>query len=145
MVLRSPLRYALPAVLLGAAFFSGCGWQDKPKNTGMQVSADFRDVHRCSRISPEIEVLNPPKETAYYRVRLNRAGDDQALLGTGNWAFDGVDEDGKDVIPEGALTGHYRGPCPAAGSSGRYVFTVSAMPRDSNTPLSERTYEFVVE
>ena len=88
----------------------------------MEIAVQLQDVHRCSLISPEIRVSNAPKETKFYFVRLvERKGKDEILLGEGSWR-----EDGSGVIPEGVLTGHYRGPCPSEGHEREYIFEVHA-------------------
>ena len=142
----SPTCFVAPVLLFcGMFFISGCGlWQDAPEEKGMKVTAAVRGVHYCSRLSPELSIANPPKGTDRYEVKLERLDDGQ-FYGGGTWAFDGLDGDGLDSIPEGALTSHYRGPCPGVGKSERFRFTVSAMGRDSKVPLEVRTYDFTAE
>lgn len=128
--------------LLVALGLTGCSSADKtPVDTSMSVTVNFKDVHRCSRISPEITVLYPPKGTSYYEVRVSTLGNPSRFLGGGRWAYDGINEDGADVIPEGALVNSYRGPCPQSGASGEkmFRFTVFAMTRESGTPLATAT------
>lgn len=141
-----PTCFALPVLLVsGMALMSGCGWwQDAPEEKGMKVTAAVRDVHYCSRFSPELSIANPPKGTDRYEVKLERVDDGQ-YFGGGSWKFDGLDGDGMDSIPEGALTSHYRGPCPDPGRSEKFRFTVSAMSADSKTPLEVGTYTFNAE
>lgn len=145
MVPVTPGRRILPTLLLGLVFLSGCCFgSDVPEDTSMHVSTEFRDMHRCTRISPEIVVANPPKGVALYSIRLDRVADDGAVryLGGGAWKFDGkVDEEGLDYIPEGALTQNYRGPC----EEGRYRLTVSALPNGSNRPLAVSSDTFRVK
>ena len=52
---------------------------------------------------------------------------------------------GTGIIPEGALTRVYTGPCPPAGQSRQYTYVISAMSHKSKQPLSVRVYPFVQE
>ena len=136
-------RRALFPVLCAAALLPACASKETQEvPDGMAVTVTLRDVHRCSRISPEIQVAQAPASTEYYDVRLVEfAGDSQELyLGGGSW-----NNDGTGVIPEGGLTRHYRGPCPPSGQSREYAFVVSAMTRQSMQPLSVRLYRFTQE
>jgi len=141
----SSCRRTLPALLAVLALASGCSWQDAPQDSGMHVTAEVHEVHYCSKFSPEITIANPPKDTEYYEVRLERLGEDAMFMGGGTWRFDGVAEDGMDSIPEGALTSSYRGPCPKKGESAQYMFTVSARKSGSPQPIEASTYAFTVE
>ena len=141
----SPCRRALPAFLAVFALAGGCSWQDAPEDSGMHVTAEVHEVHYCSKSSPEITIANPPQDTDYYEVRLERLGEGGMFMGGGTWRFDGVAEDGMDSIPEGALTSSYRGPCPKKGESAQYMFTVAARRSGSAEPLKTATYVFTVE
>ena len=140
----SPRRRVLPA-LLACALAGGCSWQDAPQDSGMHVVAEVHEVHYCSKFSPEITIANPPQDTDYYEVRLERLGEGGMFMGGGTWRFDGVAEDGMDSIPEGALTSSYRGPCPKKGESADYMFTVAARRNGSAQPLETATCTFTVE
>ena len=135
-------RVLIPA-LCAAALLPACASKETQEvPDGMSVTVTLRDVHRCSRISPEIQVAQAPGSTEYYDVRLVEfTGDSQELfLGGGTW-----NNDGTGVIPEGGLTRHYRGPCPPSGQARDYAFVVSAMSRQSTQPLSVRLYRFTQE
>ena len=135
-------RMLFPA-LCAVALLPACASKETQEvPDGMAVTVTLRDVHRCSRISPEIQVAQVPASTEYYDVRLVEfTGDSQELyLGGGSW-----NNDGTGVIPEGGLTRHYRGPCPPSGQSREYAFVVSAMTRQSVQPLSVRLYRFTQE
>ena len=140
---RNCLCALLPA-LCAALLLPACAAKedggDAPND--MTISVSLRDVHRCSRISPEIQLANAPADADYFDVRLvEYTGDSQELfLGCGSW-----DNDGSGVIPEGGLTRHYRGPCPPTGSPRDYAFVVSAMHRGNMQPLSVRIYRFTQE
>lgn len=135
-------------LLLGATLMlSACGlWQDsseppaQPEAPDMQVDVKLRALHRCSRISPEMVVTGIPQGTDYFDVRLVEDGQQERLLGGGSW-----DNDGTGVIPEGALTRLYTGPCPPDGESRQYTYVISAMSRKDQQPLSVRFYRFVQE
>jgi hypothetical protein len=141
---RNCLRALLPA-LCAALLLPACAAKDDDAQEAphdMSIAVNLRDVHRCSRISPEIQVTNTPPDADYYDVRLvEYTGDAQELfLGGGSW-----DNDGSGLIPEGGLTRHYRGPCPPAGSPRDYAFVVSAMHRGNMQPLSVRLYRVTQE
>lgn len=135
-------RVLLPALCVAALLPACASKEPQEVPTGMAVTATLRDVHRCSRISPEIQVADAPGGTDYYDVRLvEYTGDSQELfLGGGTW-----ENDGSGLIPEGGLTRHYRGPCPPTGQARDYAFVVSAMSRQSMQPLSVRLFRFTQE
>ena len=136
-------RRALLPVLCAAALLPACASKETQEiPDGMAVTVTLREVHRCSRISPEIQVAQTPGNTDYYDVRLVEfTSDGQDLfLGGGEW-----NNDGSGIIPEGGLTRHYRGPCPPAGQSRNYAFIVSAMNRQNMQPLSVRLFRFTQE
>ena len=133
-------RLIMPA-LLAALFLSACAAKNaEDEQAGMTIAVTLRDLHRCSRISPEILVTNVPDGTRSFDVRLVEYGDEERFFGGGSW-----DNDGSGVIPEGGLTRHYRGPCPPAGQSRDYAFVVSAMGKDNLQPLAVRLYRFTQE
>ncbi len=141
-----PLFRAISCGLLGVLCLAGCSSQTPAPTEGMSIAVSFDNVHRCSRISPEITIYNPPRGTSYYEVRLTQVGTSR-YLGGGRWSYGGINEDGADVIPMGALLTSYRGPCPSAGSvDGRqFTYTVSAMASGSSQPLAVSNYTIMLE
>lgn len=134
--MQTPKLWLLPlALALGA-----CAGQEAPETPGMDISVDFREVHRCSRISPEITVAYAPKGTKFYDVRLVQGGEQERFLGGGTWR-----EDGTGLIPEGALTNHYTGPCPPKDRETEYMYVVTAMEAPDAQPLMTRIYRFRTE
>lgn len=134
---------AVLSLLLAVSGLAACGGKEDalpPDPQGMTVEVDFRSVHRCSRISPNLAVRNVPRGTAYFDVRLVEKEPTERLLGGGTWS-----NDGSGLIPEGGLTKLYSGPCPPAGQERRYVYAVSAMPFGGGQPLSVRMAEILVE
>lgn len=118
---------------------AACAFMDsdsEPEPT-MTINVDFREVHRCSRISPEITVAYAPKGTKFYDVRLVENGTQERFLGGGTWQ-----EDGSGVIPEGALTKHYSGPCPSDANSPTYTYVVTAMESENSQPLEVRLFKW---
>lgn len=107
------------------------------RGSEMRINVDFRDVHRCSRISPEITVINAPVGTKFYDVRLLEDGPEERLLGGGTW-----DEDGSSLIPDGALTRFYTGPCPPADRSITYTYVVTAMGDENSQPLAVSLFKW---
>lgn len=130
---------SLALVCLCAPFLGSCGDKDVNEEPveGMTIDVDFREVHRCSRISPEITVAYAPKGTKFYEVRLVEGGAQERFLGGGRW-----EEDGSGIIPEGALTRHYTGPCPPRDREVEYSYIVTAMESENSQPLSVRVYKF---
>ncbi len=112
---------------------------DSDSNT-MSVSVTLQDVHRCSRISPEIVLTGVPSGIEYFDVHLIEYGEEERFLGGGDWK-----NDNSGIIPEGALTKYYRGPCPPSGTSRDYAFVVSAMSRNNIQPVAVRLYRFTQE
>ena len=136
-------RRVLVLALFAAALLPACASKEtQGVPDGMAVTVTLRDVHRCSRISPEIQVADTPASTDYYDVRLMEFTSDsqEMFLGGGIW-----NNDGTGIIPEGGLTRHYRGPCPPSGQSREYAFVVAAMSRQSMQPMSVRIFRFTQE
>lgn len=104
---------------------------------GMTISVSLRDVHRCSRISPEIQITGIPAGTTHFDVRLVEYGDEENFFGGGTWPNDGT-----SAIPEGRPDQALPRPCPPAGQSRDYAFVVSAMGGNTIQPLAVRLYRF---
>lgn len=137
--IRHNVRMLAP--LLIVLFLQACAARDADDSTaGMTVSVALQNVHRCSRISPEIVIADAPRDTDHFDVRLVEYGEEERFFGGGSWP-----DDGSGVIPEGALTKHYRGPCPPAGKDRKYAFIISAMGKDSVQPTAVRLYHFTQE
>lgn len=137
------LRHApLLSILLATLLLEACGAKKESSapEENMTITVDISEVHRCSRISPEITVAYAPKGTKFYDVRLFEYGEQERFFGGGTWV-----EDGSGVIPEGALTRHYRGPCPPGTKSLDYAYVVSAMESETSQPLAVRLYRFTQE
>ena len=141
MELLYPARALMLPLLFAALLLAACAAREEgDRDEGMTLSVDVREVHRCSRLSPEITVAYAPRGTKFYDVRLIEYGEEERFFGGGTWG-----EDGSGVIPEGALTRHYRGPCPPAGKSRDYAYVVSAMESETSQPLAVRLYRFTQE
>lgn len=125
-------------LLFGMCLLASCAGKDTPDTSedNFTISVDFREVHRCSRISPEITVAYAPVGTKFYDVRLIENGERERFLGGGTWP-----EDGSGLIPEGALTRHYTGPCPPRDQEIVYTYVVSAMEDGSAQPLEVRLFK----
>lgn len=141
------LSLAAACLLVSVFCLGGCSSADSTADQDMYVTVNFSDLHRCSRISPEIAIYNAPRETQYYEVRLTTADTPAQFLGGGRWKCSGRNEDNADVIPEGALVNSYRGPCPPSTKPGPHQFryVVSAMSSQSETPLAVRSYTLVLD
>ncbi len=120
----------LPVALLGTLLLSGCGSSNEPLRPqpvekNMEISVDLRDEHRCSRISPEIEVPYPPQGTHSYHILLEDV-DTRRTQGGGTWVAPTSDDEGV-IIAEGGLTKYYTGPCPPNAESRVYQYVVKAL------------------
>ncbi len=115
----------------------GCGSRQAGESDGMDATVALRAVHRCSRISPEIDVVNYPAATDRFEVRLEDRSDSRKFHGGGSWKNDGT-----GVIPEGALMQHYMGPCPPADAERSYQYVITAVDAEGN-PLMARHIIFV--
>lgn len=100
------------------------------------LGVDFKwsGEDRCSRSSPEIHVSNVPAGTTSIKVRL-RDND------VPSWRHGGgtVPADPSGVIPKGALTDGYNGPCPPDGTH-HYEIIVKALNAGGDT-LAEGSAE----
>lgn len=130
--------------LCALAMLAGCAGQEEPQPQAEQqmiIGVELRPVHRCSRISPEMTVAYAPSGTKFYRVRLMEYADGgERFIGGGDWNADGT-----GLIPEGALTTHYMGPCPPDGQTRDYAYVISAMSVEGEPPLAVSTYRFTQE
>lgn len=112
----------------------------------MHVAVNFGDVHRCSRISPEIAVYNPPAGTEWYEVRVAVEGDRSRYLSASKCRAGSVNEEGADIIPEGGLSASYRAPCPSGSGRDRiFRFTVLAMKSGSSQPLASSDFVLTLD
>ncbi len=120
----------LPFALLSALFLVGCGSQPAPKliavEKDMEITVDLREEHRCSRISPEIEIPYPPQGTASFQVLLEDVDDRKRMHGGGSWSLEAPLSNGATIV-EGGLTQYYTGPCPPNTESRIYQYVVKAL------------------
>ncbi len=140
-----PLARVLCCGLLSALCLAGCSANSSNPAEGMSVMVNFDDMHRCSRISPEITIYNAPRGTAYYEIRLTQVSTG-IYLGGGTVSYSGLNSDGVDVIPMGVLRS-YRGPCPSQGESAserRFTYSVAATDRAGNR-LAVSNYTLFLE
>ncbi len=119
----------LPLALLSMLLLTACGKDYVPPAPDLQreleVTVHINDTHRCSRISPEIEIESPPAGTVAFDITLQDTTKNGPSHGGGTYEYDG---DSTAVIPEGALTRYYTGPCPSAADNGRiYQYVVKAL------------------
>lgn len=129
------LPFLLAAFLISCASYKS--EEEEMAGPEMTIKVDFQEVHLCSRISPEITVAYAPEGTKFYDVRLFENGAQDRYLGGGTW-----DEDGTGIIPEGALTRHYSGPCPPKDKKIEYTYVVTAMEDETSQPLAVRLYKW---
>lgn len=139
----------LSLCITGATLTGGCSLLDSGSDTAtadneqnsMSIEVKYSDnMHRCSRVSPEINVQNIPEGTDMFMVRLIEVDAQERFCGGGNWR-----NDGSGIIPEGALTQHYQGPCPQAGKESTYHYVVSAMKNGNPQPIMVRVFPVTPE
>lgn len=127
------------AICLFAVCILLTGCASRQDDGTMDASLVLRAMHRCSRVSPEIDLVNVPSGTTRFDVKLEDKQDARKFHGGGSWA-----NDGSNVIPEGALTRHYIGACPPPGTGGSYQYVITAV--DANgQPLTVKLVEFSME
>ncbi len=136
----------LPLALLSMLLLTACGKDYTPPapdlKRELEVSVNLNDTHRCSRISPEIEIESPPAGTVSFDVVLEDTTRPGTMHGGGSFDYDG---ERTAVIPEGALTRYYTGPCPPAADNGRiYQYVVKALDVNKRL-LGVGTYAFEQE
>ncbi len=124
------MRRLLPLTVCATLFLSACGFQ-QPEPTSpatprdLDVSIDLSSRHRCSRISPEINITGLPQDVEVLEVILEDTADSKRMHGGGTHEHDG---ESTASIPEGALTRYYSGPCPSVADNGRiYQYVVKAL------------------
>lgn len=123
-------------ILFAAVLLTGCASQ---QSEGLDATLRLNSMHRCSRISPEIDLVNIPDGTVRFEVKLEDMGESRKMHGGGTWAHDG-----SNIIPEGALTRHYIGACPPAGTVGNYRYVITAVDAQGQ-PLEVKAVQFTVE
>ena len=117
-----------PAVILAALFILTAGCANNPNQikipkaaAKMGVDFSWQGIQACTHQSPEIRVSNVPEGTEELRVKLKNISLPEWNQGGGK-----VKYDGSGVIPAGALTLGYNGPCPPGGRN-KYEFSVMAV------------------
>jgi phosphatidylethanolamine-binding protein (PEBP) family uncharacterized protein len=111
--------------LLTILLLMGCaGAEVAPDAAELGVAFSWAGVKKCSKISPELQVVGIPDGAVTLAVTLKD-------LDVPRWNHGGgrVPHDGSGIVPAGALTNGYNGPCPPSGSH-RYQFTVRALNRE---------------
>lgn len=84
------------------------------------IAFRFEGKHRCSSVSPEIQLKNVPAGTVAFNVKMVDKDKPDYKHGGGS-----VQNDGSGILKEGALDS-YEGPCPPTGMH-TYEFTVVAV------------------
>jgi len=93
-----------------------------PKDaTEMEVEFSWDGIKACTHESPEIKVTHIPDGTVELQARLKDID-----LPAYNHGGGVVKHDGSGIIPAGALTIGYNGPCSPPGSRHKYEFSVMA-------------------
>jgi phosphatidylethanolamine-binding protein (PEBP) family uncharacterized protein len=93
-----------------------------PKDAAeMEVAFSWDGIKACTHESPEIRVARIPDGTVELQVMLK-----DISLPAYNHGGGSVKHDGSGIIPAGALTIGYNGPCPPPGERHKYDFWVMA-------------------
>ncbi len=140
------MKFFVCLFLLSAVSLSGCASHDYADGSTMDVSVDISSMHRCSRISPEIEIADAPRTAVSFDVTLEDMSDAKRMHGGGTWQAHNAEHTSDEdiIIPEGALTRFYTGPCPPAGTERMYQYIVKALDANNNV-LAVRKYTFEQE
>jgi phosphatidylethanolamine-binding protein (PEBP) family uncharacterized protein len=138
-MLQSLLLTSFVLLLTGCSALNPWSEDKAQEAPSMSIEVDLQARHRCSRISPEIQIRNAPANTKQFAVRLEEQAEQPRYLGGGHWKNDAT-----GIIPEGALVEHYQGACPPAGTSGKYTYTVTAL-GEGEQPLEVRIFSFTQE
>ena len=123
----------LSVFLMLALTATGCLGPKKVSNMQeMKVSFSF-DTQGCALNgpNPEIRVENVPEGTAFFKVSMVDFNYRSYNHGGGT-----VSNDGDGIIKKGSLKS-YKGPCPPAGQTHTYEFTVRALNADKSLILGE--------
>ena len=118
---------------LTVALLVGCAKKQEAELPKLTVLALAQE--HCSRKSPEFRIGNVPASTEIFEVRLRDLDVMETRHGGGTYR-----NNGKGVIPEGALRNGYVGPC-SRESFHRYEFAVTAR-NASGRALAEGVYAF---
>jgi phosphatidylethanolamine-binding protein (PEBP) family uncharacterized protein len=117
-----------PVMSLAALLILTAGCANNPNQiqipkTAAEMGVDFswQGILPCTHESPEIRVSSVPEGTEELRVKLQNISLPEWNQGGGKIRYDG-----SGVIPAGALTLGYNGPCPPGGRQ-KYEFWVMAV------------------
>ncbi len=117
------------AALLMLLAVAGCAKSQNEKKieipkraAKLEVSFSWAGIAPCTHESPEIRVSGIPSATTQFKVRLINLSQPTWNQGGGEAA-----NDGSGVIPAGALTIGYNGPCPPPDKRQKYEFEVMAV------------------
>ena len=83
-------------------------------------------IKACGRTSPAFTIDDAPKETESLRFMMNDKDAPNFRHGGSTIPYNGSGR-----VPEGTI--HYIGPCPPAGTTHRYVWTIEALDRSGKT------------
>lgn len=93
----------------------------------MNVSFSWEGIKACTHESPEIQVARIPDGTVTLQALLKDIN-----VPTYNHGGGSVKNDASGIIPPGALTIGYNGPCPPARERHKYEFSVLAKDAQGN-------------
>ena len=108
-----PQALGLAAVLLLASMHEASAFSARFSWSGIKA---------CSRTSPAFTIDDAPKETESLRFIMNDKDAPNFRHGGSTIPYNGSGR-----VPEGAID--YIGPCPPAGTTHRYVWTIEALDR----------------
>jgi len=88
----------------------------------LRVSFTWAGTPACATTPPAFTIADIPKETKYLDFSLHDLDAPHYRHGGGEVVWSGSGD-----IPAGAFGGDYNGPCPPAGATHAYVWTVRAL------------------
>jgi phosphatidylethanolamine-binding protein (PEBP) family uncharacterized protein len=108
----------------------GCNSTKVSENASvLNVTFEWTKASVCSSVSPEIHIMNIPKETKFLRIKVVDLDMPTYDHGGGEVLYDG-----STTVSEGALK-TYDGPCPLFGVEHSYEIAVQALNADKKLVL----------
>lgn len=108
---------------VGVLALAGCAAPESENVTQLTVDFSWQNVSRCTTTPPTFQIGGIPSTTKTLTFSMMDLNVPTFQHGGGRITYSG-----SSSVPAGAFS--YRGPCPPAGSTHRYEFTVNALDAD---------------
>ena len=110
-------------IFVGVLALAGCATPESETVTQLTVDFSWQNVSRCTTTPPAFQIGGIPSTTKTLTFSMMDLNVPTFQHGGGRLTYSG-----SSSVPAGAFS--YRGPCPPAGSTHRYEFTVNALDVD---------------